>query len=120
MDVYHPSYLDFTSADLSFLIWNSTAFMYKVLLHNLSCEDCYSVDILPFIPFRSSLVERDCRNQGKQKWSRRSLRSREGMCLRWARIRHAQEHDGDDPAEEDKRMIQGRGEQGYPWRLALV
>lgn len=42
--------------------------MYKVLLRNVSCGDCYSAEILLFIPFRISLVERDHRNQGKQKW----------------------------------------------------
>lgn len=114
IDVCHPSYLDFTSAYLSFLIWNSTAFMYKVLLQNLSCEDCYSVDILPFIPFRISLAERDCRNRGKQKWSRRSLRSREGVCLRWAGVRHAQEHDGDDPVEEGGEDDSGERRAGVP------
>ena len=88
--------------------------MYKVLLQNLSCEDCFSADILLFIPFRKCLVERECRNQRKQKWSRSSLRSREGMCLRWTRIQHAQEHEGNGPVEEEQGVIQGERTAGAP------
>lgn len=50
-------------------------------------------DILIFIPFGVSIVERDCRGSRKtEKWSKRkSLRSREGMFLRWNRVQHAQD-----------------------------